>query len=218
MKVLIVILLLISSKAFAHGDEDHSATTAPATTPSGGGAGLAMGSQLKVISYPGNLEVLAKYPVPALDQPITGRIFFAEYASNHPVNPTVINLSFPGALGAKVTRQPTRISDGVYEFTAVFVSDTSHTALLRYTYGDAEQLATLAPFYAGASAQRQLATSGTTVTASDEDTSPRWLFIPLAIGLLVLGYVLFRRRRQRLLLVAKGKGNTTISEIKTTST
>jgi hypothetical protein len=206
MKVIILLMLLVS-RAFAHGGEDHGASTT--TMP------VATGTQLKIVSYPGTLEVLVKYPAPVLNEPVTGRIFFADYASNHPLDPTSIELSFPGALGAKVTKQPTKVSDGVYAFEAVFERDTNHTALLEYSYADAEQLASLSPFYAGTSATRQLSATKAT-TSHDSNSFPTWTLLPIALGLAVLGYVLFRRRR-KILLLAKSKGTTTVTESKTTT-
>jgi hypothetical protein len=204
MRIFLIILLLLSSDAFGHGGEDHGpAATAQTAFPG-------RGSQLTLVSYQGALEIFVKYPVPELDKPVVGRLFFADYASNHPVSPTAIELSFPGALGAKVTKQPAMISDGVFEFTAVFVRDTGHTALLRYTYGDAEQLASLSPFYAGASAQRQAEASHGKVEI-EQDEFPTWTLIPIAIGLGVLGYVLFRRRRKRLLVSSRTRSGTTTS-------
>jgi hypothetical protein len=208
MKITIVLLLLLASRAFAHGGEDHGAAASHVATP------VASGSQLKLVSYPGTLEVLVKYPAPVLDKPVVGRLFFADYASNHPVDPTGIELSFPGALAAKVTKQPTKVSDGVYAFEAVFVRDTNHTALLKYTYADAEQLASLSPFFAGTSATRQLTAAHTTAVKDEGYSFPGWLLIPIALGLGVLAYVLFRRRR-KVLLVAKSQGTTTVVETKT---
>jgi hypothetical protein len=209
MRVIILILIMMVSDALAHGGEDHSVPAATTAAPT------LSGSQLKVVSYPGSLEILVKYAPPELDKPVAGRIYFADYASNHPVDPTGIELSFPGNLGAKVTKQPTKVSDGVYAFEAIFVRDTNHTALIKYTYADAEQLASLSPFYAGASATKQLAATG----ASHEEKKqvfPTWILIPIAIGFAILGIVLFRRRRQRILLVEKNKGTTSVTEAKTT--
>lgn len=198
--LLILAVSLLTHPAYSHGDEDHSAgsTTTSATAVSG--------NQLRIISYPGSLEIFVKYPAPKLEEPVTGRLYFAQYATNHPVNPTGIELSFPGALGAKVTKQPTKVSDGVYEFIAVFTRDTGHTGLLKYTYGDAEQLATLSPFYAGTSATRVIAASGSTVAEDEGFVFATWLLIPIVIALTILAYVLFRRRRNRLHIV---KSNTT---------
>lgn len=195
MKILLILIMLLAQSAQAHEGEDHGAAAASTQTPA------SSASQLTLVSYNGTLEIFVKYPKPALDEPVIGRLFFADYATNHPVNPSGIELSFPGALGAKVTKQPTKISDGVFEFTAVFVRDTGHTALLRYTYGEAEQLASLSPFFAGTSAERQLvATNAAGAMKEDESVFPIWTLIPIALGLAVLGYVLFRRRRHRLLI------------------
>lgn len=193
--ILILAVSLLAPPAHSHGDEDHGAgnTTTSATAVSG--------NQLRIVSYPGSLEILVKYPPPNLAAPVTGRVYFADYATNHPVNPAGIELSFPGALGAKVTKQPTKVSDGVYEFVAVFVRDTSHTGLLKYTYGDAEQLATLSPFYAGASATRVIAATGSSVVEDEGSVFSTWLLVPVAIVLILLGYALFRRRRNRLNIV-----------------
>ena len=205
MKIFLILLLLLSSDALGHEGEDHGT---PATTHL---AAPGAGAQLRLVSYQGALEVFVKYPVPELDKPVVGRLFFADYASNHPVNPTAIDLSFPGAFGAKVTKQPVKISDGVFEFTAVFIRDTGHTALLRYTFGDAEQLTSLSPFYAGTSAQRQSASIHRNTSIEDESVFPTWTLIPIAIGLGVLGYVLFRRRRKRLLISNRTMAGTTTS-------
>lgn len=208
---LLLMLLLVAANAYAHGGEDHSAPSASVGPVSAGG------SQLRLVSYPGSLEVFLKYPPPVLNEPIVGRLFFAEYASNHPVDPSAIELSFPGALGAKVTKQPAKISDGVYEFTAVFVRDTGHTALLKYNYEGADQLATLSPFYAGTSAERQLMAASDATDTTDSDGFPQWILLPIAAGLAVLGFVLFRRRRKRLALITSKPGATTITETKTTT-
>lgn len=205
MIIFLILLLLLSSDALGHDGEDHGT---PATTQS---AAPGAGNQLRLVSYQGALEIFVKYPVPELNKPVVGRLFFADYASNHPVNPTAIDISFPGALGAKVTKQPVKISDGVFEFAAVFVRDTGHTGLLRYTFGDAEQLTSLSPFYAGTSAQRQSASIHGNTSIEDESVFPTWTLIPIAIGLGVLGYVLFRRRRKRLLISNRTMAGTTTS-------
>ena len=197
------------SEVSAHGGEDHGTATTSTAAP------ILSGSQLKVVSYPGTLEILVKYAPPELDERVQGRIYFADYASNHPVDPTGIELSFPGNLGAKVTKQPTKVSDGVYAFEAIFVRDTNHTALLKYTYAEAEQLASLSPFYAGTSATMHL-TSASTDKTDEKQGFPTWILIPIAVGLAVLGYVLFRRRRKRILLIEKNKGTTSVTEAKTT--
>lgn len=196
MKFLLLILLLIAGTAYAGGGDDHthaptgvSEDAAPST-----GAGF-KGSTLKIVSYPGNLEVYVKYPAPHLNEPVTGRLFFAEYASNHPVDPTGIQLSFPGALGAKVTKQPVKISDGVYEFIAVFVRDTNHTALLRYIYGDQEQLASLSPFYAGKSAERLLSAETISgVNVDDGFSFSSWMLLPILVGVILVAYLLAKRK------------------------
>lgn len=190
MKILVLIILLLSSSnTLAHGGEDHGATTTAASP-------AVAGSQLKVVTYPSGLEVLVKYPAPKLDEPVTARLYFADYATNHPVNPTEIDLSFPGTFGAKVIKQPIKISDGIYEFAAVFVRDTNHTALLRFTHNESEQLASLSPFYAGTSAQKQLLVSGSVTTAEDGSSFPKWLLLPILIAVCVLTYVIVRRRKQ----------------------
>lgn len=209
MKAILITLLFLVSNAFAHGDEDHGATTGDPAIPT------ATGSQLKVVSYPGSLEVLVKYPAPTLHEPVTGRIYFADYATNHPVNPPGIELSFPGNFGTKVTKQPSKVSDGVYSFEAVFTRDTNHTALLKYSYGDAEQLASLSPFYAGTSASRQLIGSGAVASTDSGDHFPSWVLIPISLGLAVLGYVFLKRRRK--ILVSKRQSATTITQSKTIS-
>ncbi len=211
--ILLVILLSIvgafSTNAIAGGGDDHThGDGAVAVT-----ASTAKDGQLRIVSYPGGLEVFVKYPAPKLNEPVIGRLFFADYATNHPVDPTGIELSFPGAFGAKVTKQPTKISDGVYEFVALFARDTGHTALLRYTYGAAEQLASLSPFYAGASATRAMSATGGNSLAQDEDgIFPTWILIPIAIGLALLFYVLFTRRRKRLQFVKSQSSASTISK------
>ena len=216
MKILLILILLFARSAQAHEGEDHGAA---ATTQ----APTSSGAQLTLVSYQGALEVFVKYPKPELDKEVVGRLFFADYATNHPVNPTAIELSFPGALGAKVTRQPTKISDGVFEFTAIFVRDTGHTALLRYTYGDAEQLTSLSPFFAGTSAERHLAaTNATAAEHEDESVFPTWTLIPIALGLAVLSYVLFRRRHARKLGISShpitpSTTQTSITETKSAS-
>lgn len=197
MKALIILFLSLSvAVAYAGGGDDH--THAPTE---GTGANVrstpthATATTLTIVSYPGNLEVFVKYPPPHLDEPVIGRIFFADYASNHPVNPTGIELSFPGALGAKVVKQPTKISDGVYEFTALFVRDTNHTALLRYTTGEQEQLASLSPFYAGSSADRVLApSSGTSVHGHEGFSFSTWMLLPLVAAAIMLAYFLAKRK------------------------
>ena len=97
MKILILLILIVAGTAHAHGGEDHSAPAASQT------ATAASGAQLTLVSYQGALEIFVKYPAPELNEAVTGRIFFADYATNHPVNPASIVLSFPGALGAKVS-------------------------------------------------------------------------------------------------------------------
>jgi hypothetical protein len=214
MKIFLILLLLLTSDALGHEGEDHG-TASTSTTPA------ATGSQLKLVSYQGSLEVFVKYPAPILNEPVSGRLFFADYASNRPVNPAGLELSFPGALGAKITKQPTKISDGVFEFTAIFVRDTGHTALLRYTYGNTEQLASLSPFYAGTSAERQMMAVNAASSREEENTFPTWTLIPIALGLLTLAYVLFRRRRKRLLTISQNRvtptTSTTVTETKIVS-
>lgn len=214
MKLLLVLLSMISTEVFAHGGEDHSApvagggTVSPTTT----------GSMLKLVSYPGPLEVLVKYPAPELNKPVTGRIFFADQATNHPVDPAVIELTFPGALGAEITKPPKKISDGIYEFSALFIRDTGHTALLRVTTGGNEHLTTLSPFYAGTSAERALTATVATASASEKETRfSMWILLPLILLLVGLGIFLLRKRRERLAVVAAGtRSVTTVTESRTT--
>ncbi len=180
-----------TTHAFAHGGEDHSA---PASAPS-----IAVGgSLLKLVSYPGNLEVFVKYPAPKLNEQVTGRIFFADYATNHPVNPAVIEISFPESAWASVTKQPVKLSDGVYEFTAVFKRDTSHTALLKVTVDSIEYLTTLSPFYAGASAEEQLHPQHAVEVLSKGFSIPTWTIIVALVGVALLVFWLLRRRRRHL--------------------
>lgn len=192
MKRIVPILVgvLLSINAFAHGGEDHSKPSATPTTSIGGAV-------LKVVSYPGNLEVLVKYPAPTLNEAVTARIFFADFASNHPVNPSVVELSFPESAGARITKQPVKLSDGVYEFAAVFSRDTSYTALLRLVVADTEQLATLSPFYAGPSAERQLLGTTTAPEKSNEGISmTTWLLVALFACFAVAAFWLIRKRRR----------------------
>lgn len=190
--LIIGISLMMGANALAHGGEDHSA---PASVPSTAIAG----SLLKLVSYPGSLEVFVKYPAPHLNEPVTARIYFADYASNHPVNPTVIELSFPSSLGARVTKQPVKLSDGVYEFVAVFSRDTSHTALLKVTVDSIEQLTTLSPFYAGVSAERQLmGTTTTTEKSGDSLSLTTWLLLALLACFALAAFWLIRKRRRHI--------------------
>ncbi|HET6511651.1 MAG TPA: hypothetical protein VFH43_05630 [Candidatus Kapabacteria bacterium] len=213
MKRLILFFTLILAQSawphivFAHEGEDHGATATTQTSMVAQGDNV-----LRVVSYPGTLEVFVKYPPPHLNEPVTARLFFADYATNHPVDPTAIDLSFPGTLGAKVTKQTKKISDGVYEFEAIFVRDTAHTALLRYTFGDAEQLTSLSPFYAGTSAERLLTANAGSTPKDDDSVFPTWILIPIGIGLGVLAFALFRRRRKRLQIVRSQAGATTVTQ------
>lgn len=176
---------------FAHGGEDHSA---PASAPS-----IAVGgSMLKLVSYPGNLEVFVKYPAPKLNEPVSGRIFFADYATNHPVNPTVIELSFPESALASVTKQPVKLSDGVYEFIAVFKRDTSHTALLKVNVDGIEYLTTLSPFFAGESAEQQLHNHAVIEEKTTGFSIPPWLIVVGLVAVVLLVLWLLRRRRKHL--------------------
>ncbi|MDZ4746736.1 MAG: efflux RND transporter periplasmic adaptor subunit [bacterium] len=192
MKHITLVLagLLICVRVVAHGGEDHSKPSATPTTSIGG-------SVLKVVSYPGNLEVLVKYPAPKLNESVTARIFFADYASNHPVNPDVIELSFPELAGASIAKQPIKLSDGVYEFAVLFSRDTSYTAVLKVKVDSTELLTTLSPFYAGSSADRQLlGTSTETVKSAESISLTTWLLVALFVSLALVAFWLIRKRKR----------------------
>lgn len=193
MKLLLLLILLSSVPAIAHEGEDHGASAQTAAPTAGEFLTLAV--------YPGALEVFLKYPVPHVGEVTTARLYFSDYATNHPVNPISVRVSVLANSRLVVTSQPKKLSDGVYEFGLRFPADTTYAAFAEIAVGSNRLTATLSPLYAGRAAERHLAAlrSGTAPDHADDDDFyfPSWLLIPIGLGLAVLLAVLIRRRRSR---------------------
>jgi len=187
---LILLLCFSASLAEAHGGEDH-----------GGGipTQAVSGDVLTVTSYPGRYEVFVKYSVPEIGKPVLTKLFFADFATNHPLNPEVVSLSFPGASGAKVVTEAQKVSDGTYTLTLQFDKDTNYTGLLKFIHNGEEQITALSPFYAGTAAKKVIASTSITqvTTHSSNSIFSFWLLIPLILIITVIAYWLLRRSKRR---------------------
>jgi hypothetical protein len=187
MKQLLILLLglLLSASASAHGGEDHG-DGAKASTPAGA-------TSFSVAALSEQFEALLRYEPLEGGKPADLRLFLSDYATNVPLQGAKLTLTNPEDANLKwaVTEQ----EPGVYLVEGQFPANKTYSFAANIVVGDKADLLLLEGIKVGEKLPVAAATS--TVTPS---LFSSWRTILAVVGAFVLGIaltaLLLRRRRQ----------------------
>jgi hypothetical protein len=187
MKQLLMLLLglLLSIPAWAHGGEDHG-DGAQAATPAGA-------TSFSVAALSEQFEVLLRYEPLTGGQPADLRLFLSDYATNTPIKGAKLTLTNPedAALKWAVTEQ----EPGVYLVEGQFPANKAYSFALNVVAGEKADLLLLDGIKVGA----KLPVAAASVPAAPSLFSS-WKTILALLGAFALGMaltaLLLRRRRR----------------------
>ena len=186
MKQLLILLLglLLSGAAYAHGGEDHG-DGAKASTPAGA-------TSFSVAALSEQFEVLLRYEPLEGGQPADLRLFLSDYATNAPIKGAQLTLTNPE--DASLKWAVTEKEPGVYLVEGQFPANKAYSFAVNIVAGDRADLMLLEGIKVG----EKLPVAEEAAHA-DGSLFSSWKTILALVGAFVLGIgltaVLMRRRR-----------------------
>lgn len=187
MKQLLILLLglLLTGAAYAHGGEDHG-DGAKAAAPAGA-------TSFSVAALSEQFEVLLRYEPLEGGQPADLRLFLSDYATNVPIKGAKLTLTNPE--DAKLKWAVTEQEPGVYLVEGEFPANKAYSFALNVVAGERADLMLLDGIKVG---EKLPATTSPAAAAPGLFSS--WKTILALVGAFVLGIgltaLLLRRRRQ----------------------
>ncbi|MCA8833326.1 hypothetical protein [Hymenobacter pini] len=186
MKQLLILLLglLLSGAAYAHGGEDHG-DGAKASTPAGA-------TSFSVAALSEQFEVLLRYEPLEGGKPADLRLFLSDYATNAPIKGAKLTLTNPEDANLKwaVTEQ----EPGIYLVEGEFPANKAYSFAANIVAGDKADLLLLDGIKVG----EKLPVAATASVAAPS-LFASWKTILALVGAFVLGIgltaLLLRRRR-----------------------
>ena len=185
MKQLLILLLglLLSAAAYAHGGEDHGAPKA--STPAGA-------TSFSVAALSEQFEVLLRYEPLEGGQPADLRLFLSDYATNAPIKGAKLTLTNPE--DANLKWAVTEKEPGVYLVEGQFPANKAYSFAANIVAGDKADLLLLEGIKVG----EKLPVAAEAAHA-DASLFSSWKTILALVGAFVLGIgltaLLMRRRR-----------------------
>ncbi|OGX86440.1 hypothetical protein BEN47_13125 [Hymenobacter lapidarius] len=186
MKQLLILLLglLLSGSAYAHGGEDHG-DGAKAGTPAGA-------TSFSVAALSEQFEVLLRYEPLEGGKPADLRLFLSDYATNAPIKGAKLTLTNPE--DAKLKWAVTEKEPGIYLVEGQFPANKAYSFTVNIVAGDTADLLLLEGIRVG----EKLPVAATAPAVSTSFFSS-WKTILALAGAFVLGIgltaLLMRRRR-----------------------
>ncbi|WP_375436155.1 hypothetical protein [uncultured Hymenobacter sp.] len=192
MKQLLILLLslLLSGAAHAHGGEDHG-DGAKASTPAGA-------TSFSVAALSEQFEVLLRYEPLAGGEPADLRLFLSDYATNAPIKGAKLTLTNPE--DAQLKWAVTEQEPGIYLVEGEFPANKPYSFALNIVAGDRADLMLLEGIKVG-----EKLPGAATPTAGAPSLFFSWKIILALAGAFVLGIaltVLLMRRRRVAALVS----------------
>jgi hypothetical protein len=185
MKQLLILLLglLLSGGAYAHGGEDHGAPKA--STPAGA-------TSFSVAALSEQFEVLLRYEPLEGGKPADLRLFLSDYATNTPIKGAKLTLTNPE--DANLKWAVTEKEPGIYLVEGQFPANKAYSFAANIVAGDKADLMLLEGIKVG-----EKLPVAAEVAHADGSLFSSWKTILALVGAFVLGIVLtallMRRRR-----------------------